>query len=218
MSTHLEQELEDIKIKMFTMTDLAIEAVLKSIESLKKSDVNLGQMVIDEDTKLDRLEVEIDDECVRLLITRQPAAVHLRMVLAFLKINTDLERIGDLASNIARETVRLNSRPTLKPLIDIPRMAVIATDMIRDCFAAMSEKDAARAEKVIATDKDIDEINTQLHRELFSYMAENPNSISEALGLIMVAKALERIGDHATNIAERVIYYIEGIDIRHSGQ
>ncbi len=216
MITHLEQELEAIKSKIFEMADLAIEAISKSVDSLKRSDTNLAQKVIDDDSLLDQLEITIDDECIKVLVTRQPAATHLRLVLAMLKINTDLERIGDLATNIAKETVRLNGQPTLKPLIDIPRMAEIGIEMIKDSLRAITDKDASIAEKVIERDNEIDELNIQIYRELFSYMAENPNSISQALGLIMVAKALERIGDHATNIAERAIYYVNGVDVRHS--
>jgi phosphate transport system protein len=216
MVTHLEQELEAIKSKIFEMADLAIEAISKSVDSLKRSDTNLAQKVINDDSLLDHLEIIIDDECIKVLVTRQPAATHLRLVLAILKINTDLERIGDLATNIAKETVRLNGQPTLKPLIDIPRMAAIGIEMIKDSLRAITDRDASIAEKVIQRDNEIDELNIQIYRELFSYMAENPHSISQALGLIMVAKALERIGDHATNIAERAIYYVNGVDVRHS--
>lgn len=218
MPTHLELELEAIKSKMFEMADLAIEAISKSVESLKKSDTNLAQAVIDGDSLLDQLEITIDDECIRVLVTRQPAATHLRLVLAILKINTDLERIGDLATNIAKETVRLKGQPTLKPLIDIPRMAEIGIEMIKDALRAITEMDPALAEKVIERDNEIDELNIQIYRELFTYMAENPKSISQALGLIMIAKVLERIGDHATNIAERAIYYVNGVDVRHSDE
>ncbi len=216
MPTHLELELEAIKSKIFEMADLAIEAISKSVESLKKSDTTLAQSVIDGDSLLDQLEITIDDECIRVLVTRQPAATHLRLVLAILKINTDLERIGDLATNIAKETVRLQGQPTLKPLIDIPRMAEIGIEMIKDALRAITEMDPVIAEKVIERDNEIDELNIQIYRELFSYMAENPKSISQALGLIMIAKVLERIGDHATNIAERAIYYVNGVDVRHS--
>jgi phosphate transport system protein len=171
-----------------------------------------------DDSVLDSLEVEIDNECIRILVTRQPAAVHLRFVLAMLKINTDLERIGDLSTNIASEAVNLHGRPALKPLVDIPRMAELSISMLRDVFTAITERDPERARGVIERDRDIDTLNIQVYRELFTYMAENAHNISQALGLIMVSKALERIGDHVTNIAERAIYYIEGIDIRHADE
>jgi len=200
------------------MADLAIEAIARSIRALQNSDEGLAEAVLRDDTLLDNLEVEIDNECVRVLVTRQPAAVHLRFVLSMLKINTDLERIGDLASNIAREAVNLHGKPTLKPLVDLPRMAEICIAMLRDVFTSFTERDADRAREVIARDRDIDTLNMQVYRELFTYMAENAQTISQALGLIMVSKALERIGDHVTNIAERAVYYIEGVDIRHTDE
>jgi phosphate transport system protein len=216
MTTHLEQELETIKSKMFEMADLAIESVARSVRALKDSDTLLAEQVLRDDSLLDSLEVEVDNECIKVLVTRQPAAVHLRFVLAMLKINTDLERIGDLSTNIANEAIGLHGRPTLKPLVDLPRMAELCIGMLRDVFTAITERDAERARGVIARDREIDTLNMQVYRELFTYMAENAHNISQALGLIMVSKALERIGDHVTNIAERAIYYIEGIDIRHA--
>jgi phosphate transport system protein len=218
MTTHLEQELEHIKSKLFEMADCAIESIAKSVRALKESDPDLAEQVLREDAILDNLEVEVDNECIRILVTRQPAAVHLRLVLAMLKINTDLERIGDLATNIANEAIGLHGRPPLKPLVDIPRMADLSITMLRDVFTAITERDAEKARTIIARDREIDTLNMQVYRELFTYMAENAHNISQALGLIMVSKALERIGDHVTNIAERAIYYIEGIDIRHTDE
>ena len=216
MTIHLEHDLENVRARIFTMADLVCEAIINSVNSLKNSDLTLAQDVIDEDSKLDDLEIEIDNLCVKILVTRQPAAVHMRLVLAMLKINTDLERIGDLATNIAKETLKLSGRPLLKPPIDISRMSSIGIEMIRDSLLAISEKSVEKAMKVIEKDNELDDINLQIYRELFSYMAEKPDTISDALGLIMIAKSLERIGDHATNIAERAIYYIEGVDVRHS--
>lgn len=198
------------------MADCAIEAICNSVRSLKNAEPALARKVLEDDSRLDSLEREIDNECIKVLVTRQPAAIHLRFVLAMLKINTDLERIGDLATNIANETIALAGSPPLKPLIDIPRMAEIAVSMIQDVFNAITERDASSARSVIARDREIDNLNMQVYRELFTYMAEDTRAITPALGLIMVAKALERIGDHVTNIAERAIYYIEGVDIRHS--
>jgi len=215
MTTHLEQELENIKLKIFEMADLAIESIALSVEALKNSDIKLAEKIIEGDTILDKLEVAIDDECIRVLVTKQPAAVDLRFVLAMLKINTDLERIGDLSTNVAKETIRLNGHQLVKPLVDIPRMAEIAIKMIKAVFQSLTERDADKSRDVIEMDREIDDLNLQVYRELFSYMAESPRFMSQSLALIMVAKALERIGDHTTNIAERAIYYIEGVDIRH---
>jgi phosphate transport system protein len=215
MPTHLEQDLEHARIRIFEMADLAIESISRSVEALKNSDARRAEEVIQRDSLLDRLEIAIDDECIRILVTKQPAAADLRLVLAMLKINTDLERIGDMSTNIAREAIRLGGRPALKPLVDIPIMARLTIEMIKEALLAITERNSARAKNVIEKDKEIDELNVQIYRELFSYMLENPNTISQAMGLIMVSKALERIGDHATNIAERAVYYIEGEEIRH---
>jgi phosphate transport system protein len=215
MTTMLEHELEQMRVLIFKMADLVIEAVENSVDALKNSDSELAEKVIDADSLLDQLEMRIDDECIRLLVTKQPAATDLRMVLAMLKINTDLERMGDLAGNIAREAIRLDGKPTLKPLVDIPRMSDLCVEMIKLSFRSIAEKNSDTARKAILIDEKIDELNIQIYRELLSYLAESPNLITPSLGLIMAAKALERIGDHAKNIAERAVYYIEGVDIRH---
>lgn len=215
MQTHLEMDIEQIKIKMFEMADLATEAIKLSVESLKNADLILAKEIIKNDTRMDLLEIEIDDDCIRLIVTRQPAASDLRFALAMLKINTDIERIGDIATNIAKETLKINGTPLIKPLIDIPRMADIAIRMIQQAFASISEKDVEKAKAVITMDDEIDELNLQIYRELFTYMCEANRNISQSLSLIMVAKALERAGDHAKNVAERAIYYIQGEDIRH---
>ena len=215
MQTHLEMDLEQIKIKIFQMADYAMEAVTSSVAALKNSDLDLAKIIIKNDEKINRLEIEIDDECIKFLVTRQPAASDLRFILAMLKINTDLERIADLASNIAKETIRINGTPLIKPLIDIPRMSEIAVKMINTAFISITEKNVEKAKSVIEMDADIDELNMQIYRELFTYMGESSKNISQSLSLISVAKSLERIGDHTKNIAERAVYYIQGEEIRH---
>ena len=216
MKTHLEQDLENARAKMFEMADIAIETLAKAVDALKNCDSKLAQKVIDSDTVLDELENTIDELCIKILVTKQPTAIHLRLVLAMLKINTDLERIGDLATSIAKEAKRFEGRSLFKNPVDLTRMTSVAIDMIKDSFTALSEKNADLARKVIEKDNEIDELNHQVNRELLSYMAENPKVISDALSFTRVSKSLERIGDHATNIAERAIYYIEGIEMRHS--
>jgi phosphate transport system protein len=215
MLTHLEMDLEQIKIKIFRMADYAMEAVTSSVVSLKNSDITLADFIVKNDQEINRLEIEIDDECIKFLVTRQPAASDLRFILAMLKINTDLERIADLAANIAKETIRINGAPLIKPLIDIPRMSEIAVRMINAAFISITEKDVEKAKSVIEMDREIDELNTQIYRELFTYMGESSKNISQSLSLISVAKSLERIGDHTKNIAERAVYYIQGEEIRH---
>lgn len=216
MNTHLQLDLEQIKSRVFDMADLAIESIIGSVDSLKNCDVKAAQKVIDSDNNLDELEKIVDDECIKIIVMKQPAASDLRFVLSLIKINTDLERIGDLATNIAKETIRLGGRQPIKPLIDIPRMCSIAVEMIKDSLMAITEMNAEKAKKVIARDKEIDELNVQIFQELTAMMAENPARMSQAFSLITVARSLERIGDHATNIAERAVYFIEGIDIRHT--
>lgn len=215
MKTHLEQDLENIRAKIFEMADITIETVTRAVDSLKKCDAKLAQKVIDDDSILDELENTINEICVRLLVTRQPAAIDLRLLLAMLKINTDLERIGDLSVNIAKEAKKFDGRTLFKNPVDISRMASVAIEMIKASFNAITEKNVDLAREVIDKDDEIDALNISIYRELLSYMAENPKVISDAISFTMVAKALERIGDHATNIAERAIYYIEGVDIRH---
>jgi len=215
MQTHLEMDLEQIKIKIFKMADFAIEAVESSVTSLKNADIDQAKNIMKNDSIINKLEIEIDDECIKFLVTRQPAASDLRFILAMLKINTDLERIADLATNIARETVKINGATLIKPLIDIPRMSEIAVKMINTAFISITERDVDKAKSVILMDDEIDELNMQIYRELFTYMGESSKNISQSLCLITVAKALERIGDHTKNIAERAVYYIQGDDIRH---
>ena len=216
MTTHLEQELENLRIKIFEMADMAIEAVEGAIESLKHSDTKLAEKIIQNDSSLDRMEIAIDDECIRIIVTKQPAAIDLRFVLTIIKMNAELERIGDLSTNIAKETIRLSDNPPLKPLIDIPHMSTIAIEMIKETFDAFSDRDAVKAKMIIERDREMDDLKKQLHRELFSYLAENPKTYSQVFGLITVAQLLERIGDHATNMAERVIFFVKGIDVRHT--
>lgn len=216
MTTHLEMELDHIKERVFEMADRSTESIEKTIAALKDLDLAATDRIIEKDSVIDELEKDIDDECIRILVTRQPAASDLRFVLAMLKINTDLERIGDLSVNIATETKHLCGKPHVKPLIDIPRMAAIAVEMLRSTLDAITTMDSEIAKKVIARDKDIDDLNKQLFRELFTIMMENPALISQAFSLIIIARLLERIGDHVTNIAERVVYFVEGVDIRHS--
>lgn len=215
MQTHLEQELQNVKLKMFEMMDIVIESVQKSIEALKNLDGKLADEIILKDEVIDQYEISIDNECVKVLVTKQPAASDLRLVLSILKINTDLERIGDLATNIAKQVKIIQGQKLIKPLVDIPRMAGICIEMLKDSFVAITEKDAQKAADIIKRDDEVDEIDIQVSRELLSFMLEDHKTISQALSMIMVTKAIERMGDHITNIAERAIYYIEGDDIRH---
>ncbi|HQJ41128.1 MAG: phosphate signaling complex protein PhoU [Spirochaetes bacterium] len=215
MATHLEQELSELMRYILQMADLVIDAIEKSIIALKELDVNLAKEVIENDNQLDKLEILIDNECTKILVTKQPAAADLRLILAILKSNTDLERIGDLASNISKEVLDLKDKGLLKPLIDIPRMSEIDIKMIKLSLEAIIERNAQLAKNAIQMDLEVDNLNIQVNRELFTFMLEKPSTIAQAFPLITVARTLERIGDHGTNIAEKAIYYIEGEDIRH---
>lgn len=213
--SHFEQELAALKNKLLVMAALAERAVASSVEALESQDDPLARQVENADSAIDRLEIEIDEAAI-LLLAKAPLASDLRLITVAMKANHDLERVGDEATTIARRTLELNKEPRLKPLVDIPRMAGLALGMLRDAIGAFVEHDAAKARAIIPRDKEVDALNRQVHRELASYMVESPSCITRALNLMVVAKSLERIGDHATNIAEEVVFLIEGRDIRHA--
>ena len=216
MLTQLEIDIENIKMKIFHMADLSMEAVSSAILALKNADLKFAKKIMQNDSLIDQLEIDIDNECIKVLATRQPAATDLRFILAILKVNTDLERIADLAVNISHGVLQNNAQPLMKPLVDIPRMSEIAIEMIKEGFVSITEKNVEKAKDVITMDDEIDKLNMQVNREVFTYMSESSKNISQGFCLISIAKALERIGDHAQNIAERAIYYIQGDDIRHT--
>jgi phosphate transport system protein len=215
MERHFDQELATLKENLLHMASLADEAVAKALQALVQRDNALAEQVHAGDDVLDKLDVEIDNRAIKLLALRQPTASDLRFITMAMTISGELERIADQAVNIAHRALELNKEPLLKPLIDIPRMADIARGMIREALDAFvyNKPDMARA--VIARDNEVDNINRQLHRELTSFMIEDPHTITRCLSLMSVAHNLERIADHATNIAEEVIYICEGRDVRH---
>lgn len=216
MQLHFEQELAELKERLLLMSSLAEQSVAQSLKALIQRDEALAKKVDADDDALDRLQVEIDERCIRLLALRQPLARDLRLITMAMKISTDMERIGDQASGIARRAMELNAEPELKPLVDLPRMAEICQGMIRDVLDAFVYAKPDLARQVIQRDEDVDRLNKQLQRELTSYMIENPGTITRSLLLMRVARNLERIGDHATNIAEEVVYLCEARDIRHA--
>ena len=215
MGKILERELNGLKEKLLMLGALVESQVEKSIRSLVERDDELARSVINADHGVNRLEVEVDEECVRLLALRQPEAGDLRFVTTAMKIVTDLERVGDLAVDISERALELNEEPQLKPYIDIPRMAKAASQMLRDALDAFVNRDAALAEKVLPADDFVDDLNRQIFRELLTYMIEDPHTISRAIRISYISKYLERIADHATNIAEMVIYLVRGKIIRH---
>lgn len=213
---HFDEELAELKAKLVRMAGLAEDQIDKALAALVKRDSALAHQVIERDHKVNALDVEIDEDCIRLLALHQPAARDLRLVTTAMKIATELERISDLAENVCERAIELNEEPQLKPYIDIPRMGNLARIMVKESIDAFVKEDAALARKVLADDDFVDELMEQLFRELLSFMLEDPHTISRAIRLSFIAKYLERMADHATNIAELVVYLVEGRIIRHT--
>jgi phosphate transport system protein len=213
-----EAELNELHLKILAMGGLVEKQIANAIAALVNRDDKLAGTTTEADHTVNRLDVEIDDLCIRLLALHQPAARDLRLITTGLKITTDLERIGDMAVNICERTVELNQEAQLKPLIDIPRMAAIAGTMLRESLDAFVREDVDLALKVCREDDVIDLLTEQLFRELSSFMVESPQTITRAIRLLFIAKYLERIADHATNIAEMVVFMVKGKSIRHLDQ
>jgi len=213
---HLDEELAELKTKLVNMASLAEDQIDKALAALVKRDSALARRVIEQDHKVNALDVEIDEDCIRLLALHQPAARDLRLVTTGMKISTELERISDLAENVCERTIELNEEPQLKPYIDIPRMGNLARIMVKESIDAFVKDDSALARKVLAHDDRVDELMEQIFRELLSFMIEDPHTISRAIRLSFIAKYIERVADHATNIAELVVYLVEGKIIRHT--
>jgi phosphate transport system protein len=209
------EELGALKERVLKIGSLVETAIHDSVKSLVERDSDLARKVIEKDHKINALDVEIDEECIRLIALRQPKARDLRFITTAMKITTDLERIGDLAENIAERAIELNEEPQLKPYIDIPRMAEIAEEMVRDSLDAFVRGCSTLPYEVIKRDDGVDNLNAQVLNELLFYMIQDPNTVPRATRISYVSKYLERIADHATNIAEMVIYMCEGKIIRH---
>jgi len=215
---HFERELEGLKEQLLLMGGRAESIVLKAVEALRRLDVSLAQEIFGEDRVIDRMEIEIDERCVRLLALQQPMARDLRFITAALKINNDLERVGDHAVNIAGGVLRLAGQPLLKPLVDIPRMAGLAGGMLHEALDAFVRRDSESARQLCARDDEVDALNRQVFRELVSFMVEDPVTITRAMELILVARNLERVADLATNIAEEVVFIAEARVIKHHAE
>jgi phosphate transport system protein len=210
----IDDELNKFKEKLLTMGSYAESAVSQAVQALSDRNEKLAQQVQDNDDIMDSFEIEIDDMAIQLL-SKAPLASDLRLITVAMKISQNLERIGDEATTISRRAIELNQEPQLKAYIDIPRMAKIALQMLKDSLDAFVNKDPEKARSVIPRDKDVDALNRQLYRELSSFMVENPATITRCLNLMTVSKSLERVADHATNIAQEVVYLCEARDIRH---
>ena len=212
---HFQEELEGLKTRLLEMGGLAEENVRLAVKGLVDRDHELIDRVMVGDEPLNNLHIEIDSRCFTLLALYQPMAADLRTIVAAVKINTDLERVGDLAVNIAEAARRYTTHSPVKKLIDIPRMASIAQTMLRDALDAFVRRDLALAQSVLNEDDGLDTLKTQIFRELLTYMLQDPTTIEPALDLILISRHLERIGDHATNIAEDVIFIVSARDVRH---
>lgn len=215
MATIFEKELIDLKGTVLKLGSMVEKAISDSIKSLVERNLKFAADVIDKDTQVNALDVEIDEECIRLIALRQPRAGDLRLITTAMKITTDLERIGDLAVDISERALELNEEPQMKPYIDIPRMAEIAQVMVRDALDAFVKRDSALARDVLVRDDLVDNLNWQVFNELLFFMTQDPKTVSRAVKITYVSKYIERIADHATNIAEMVIYLVEGKIIRH---
>jgi len=210
-----EEELRGLRAGLLKMGGMVERQIADAVEALVERDIPKARQNIARDTEVNRMDVEIDERCIRLLALHQPAASDLRFITTGLKITTDLERIGDNAVNISERVLELSEQPQIKPYIDIPRMAEIAQSMVKDSLDAFVRDDTALAQEVIQRDDEVDGLNYQIYRELLSYMAEDPSTIARATQILFISKYLERIADHATNIAEMVVYMVMGRTIRH---
>ena len=216
MQRHFDQELQDLKEKILRMGSLVEEQVQGAMRALIERDSDLARKIIANDRQVNTFYVEVDEDCLRLLALQQPAARDLRFITTAMKISTELERISDLAENICERAIELNEEPQLKPYIDIPRMANWSLRMVEEALDAFVNQDAELARKVCNDDDFVDDLTHQLFRELLSFMLENPQTITRAIRISFIAKYLERIADHATNVAELVVYMVEGKIIRHT--
>ena len=215
--THYAEEMNQLKESLLAMASHAESALTRAMRAIVERDDLLARAVMDDDNIIDQFEVEIDDIAIHLL-AKAPVATDLRLTTVAMKISQNLERIGDSAVTIARRAVDLNTEPQLKAYVDLPRMASMSLEMMRDSISAFINREPDKARAVVRRDTEVDNLNRQLYRELSSFMVERPANISRCLNLMVISKCLERIADHATNIAEDVVYLYEAIDIRHSGQ
>jgi phosphate transport system protein len=216
MANQKEKDLEKIKEHILKMGAFVEDAIQKSIKTLVERDRDLAIQVIDGDAIVNNFDVEIEEECIRFLAIWQPTGSNLRLVTTAIKIITDLERMGDLAVDVCERSVELLDEPPLKPFIDIPRMAEAAQKMLKDSLDSFVAKDADQALRVCASDDFVDNLNHQIFNELLLYMLKDPKNISRAVRLTYITKYLERVADHATNIAEMVVYMVQGKVIRHT--
>jgi phosphate transport system protein len=217
MQTHFEKELSDLKETLLTMASHAEASVKNAVEALTNRDYDLAQRVREDDVVIDKFELEVDEMAIHLL-AKAPLASNLRLIMVATKISQNLERVGDEASKISNRARDLSQEPPLKLSLDIPRMSTMVLQMLKGALDAFVNQQPAVARALIPRDKEVDALNKQIYRELSNQMMQNPETVARCLNLMIVAKSLERIGDHATNVAEEVVYLYEAEDIRHKGK
>ena len=215
LSSEFEDELSDLRAKLLLMASKVEGLIATATDALVERDSAKAELVLVRDKEVDTLEKEVDELCIRILALRQPAATDLRHITTALKVVTDLERMGDLCVNIARATLEINQEPRLKPYVDLPTMAAAVRDMVRQSLDAFVDEDPDLAKQVVVNDVSVDRLYDKVFHEILTYMIESPETISVATRLLFVARHLERMGDHATNIAEQTIFMVMGADVRH---
>lgn len=215
MERHFDQQLGVLRKNLIQMASVVETAIANAVKSLIERNSDLARLVVQSDERVDSLELEIDKQCVDLLALRQPLAIDLRFITSSIKITNNLERMGDLAVNIAERVIPLCQEPQLKPLIDIPRMATITQTMVKDSIDAFVNRDTELARSVYERDSTVDALNDQIFRELLTYMMQDPANIIRAVHLILISRHLERIADHSTNIAEEIVYIVKAKVVKH---
>ncbi|MCY3712766.1 MAG: phosphate signaling complex protein PhoU [Gemmatimonadetes bacterium] len=215
METHLQQQLEGLRSALLSMAALVEEQIARAVTAFMERDVDLCDQVIAGDGPIDAMELEIDEQCIRLLALQHPIARDLRFVAASMKITIDLERLGDIAVNISKKTKQLTGLPNLKPLVDLPRMADLSQSMVKDSLNAFVRGDEQLAMDVCDRDEEVNQLQDQIFEELLAFMKEDSGSVPQAMQLIFISRHIERLADHATNIAEGVVYFSQGRVIKH---
>jgi len=215
---HFDQELTQLKSKLLAMSAMVEAGVYRSITAVVQKDRKLAEEVIQNEARINQMEIEVDDQAISLLALQQPMASDLRLITAALKINTDLERMGDLAVNIAERAIALIDEPVVQVLIDIPHIGGLVQSMVRKALDAFVARDAELAQSVLSSDDAVDNLRTAFFHELISFMQREPNHVPQGVNLLSVVRNLERIADHATNIAEDVLFYVKGVDVRHHAE
>jgi phosphate transport system protein len=215
---HFEEELDELRNRLLEMSGLVESAVYRSVHAVVNRDEDLARGVMDNEARVNEMEMAIDEMAVRLLALEQPVAVDLRLITSAIKINSDLERMGDLAVSIAERALSLIHEPSVNAQIDIPYMATLVESMVRKSLDSFVKRDSDLARNVLKSDDAVDSLRNGIYKEMVRFMEENPGSIPQALSLVFIARNLERIADHATNIAEDVLFLVEGIDVRHHAE